>query len=169
MPMVNSMKLWHTKLGHLNHAVINTIGVLGNLKKDEDKICEVCVQGKMHRASFPLSSTNRTSRPLELVHADVMRPFPPSKGGATLDVTFVDDYSRFTVVRTMMSKTEVLQKFKEYKAVQEALTKQKLANVRSDCGTEYCNADFESYLAENCIGIRRAFLTVINNMERRKG
>ena len=37
-------------------------------------------------------SVRETSRPFELVHADLIGPFPPSLGGTKFALVIVDDY-----------------------------------------------------------------------------
>ena len=38
--------------------------------KDID-FCESCTEGKHHRSKFPVKGTQRTKRPLDLLHSDV--------------------------------------------------------------------------------------------------
>ena len=149
-----TLNLWHNRLGHVHHAAIKRIPALAGVRGSADagEVCETCVKGKMHKRPLPSHSKSRASRPLELVHSDVMGPFTPtSLGGSCYVVTFIDDYSRYVVVRPMKSKDEVLQKFKEYKALYEAKLGEKIGTLRSDFGGEYCSKEFESFLAENGI------------------
>eukprot|EP00644_Phytophthora_capsici_P008719 jgi/Phyca11/111433/e_gw1.20.699.1 len=54
---------------------------------------------------------------LDLVHSDVMGPMQTkTPGGCRFVVTFIDDYSRHVTVYFMKAKSEVLSKFKTYKA-----------------------------------------------------
>ena len=87
-------------------------------------------------------------------HSDVVGKITPtSKGGSSYFVTFIDDYSRYTVVYPMKAKSEVLQKFDEYRRMVENLHNTKVKTLRSDNGAEYTSKEFDEYLAKN--GIRR--------------
>ena len=58
----------------------------------------------------------KTTRVLERVHADVMKPMRnPSKGGAKYILTFVDYYSRYVAVLMIKSKSDLTGKFKKFK------------------------------------------------------
>jgi hypothetical protein len=98
-----SSDTWHARLGHLplpklKDAVKCSVGI--NLTADDsegEEVCEGCALGKLSCNSFPKGSsgTIKTSKPLELVHSDVMGPMKTkSMGGAKYVLTFIDDYSR---------------------------------------------------------------------------
>ena len=60
--------------------------------------CEACALGKMRRVPFQKGSSNRATRPLELVHSDVCGPMNvPSIGGSKYMLTFTDDFRYITV------------------------------------------------------------------------
>ncbi|KAG2786110.1 hypothetical protein PC129_g18897 [Phytophthora cactorum] len=58
-------------------------------------------------------------------------------GGCTYVVTFIDDYSRHVTVYFMKAKSDVLSKFKIYKAAMENATDKMIMRLRSDNGGEY--------------------------------
>ena len=69
--------------------------------------------------SFP-SSAKRVKRILELVHSDVFGPVKvPSLGNSMYYVSFIDDFSRNTWIYFLKKKSEVFDKFKEFKALME--------------------------------------------------
>ena len=104
--------------------------------------CEICVQGKNTRKSFP--SITRTSEPLELIHSDVCDSNRVlTRGGRRYFVTFIDDYSKFCHTYLLKFK-EVLDWFKVYKAEAENQREKKIKILRSDCGGEYTSNDIES-------------------------
>ena len=75
---------------------------------------------------------------LDLVHTDVYgRLNPRSVGGSEYFVTFVDDKSRFVWVYMLKSKGEVFLRFREWQAMVELSTSQKLKVLRSDNGGEH--------------------------------
>jgi hypothetical protein len=91
---LSPLELLHYRLGHLNYPAIRAL-VRGNLLDGiqistadlnaEPPVCEACMRGKLHRASFPLSKTPKATRLLGRVHSDLWGPAPVrSKGGAHL-------------------------------------------------------------------------------------
>ena len=123
------------------------------MKKEADGgRCDVCVQGKLSRKPFPAASQSRASKPLELVHTDLMGKFnPPSNGGAQYAIVFTDDYSRYVTVMTMKDKDETVEKLSKYKTMIESLSGEKLKKIRSDFGGEYVNEELDKYFAQNGI------------------
>jgi transposase InsO family protein len=84
---------------------------------------------------------------LDLVHTDVMGPMQTkTPGGCTYVVTFIDDYSRHVTVHFMKAKSEVLSKFKIFKAAMENATGKTIKRLRSDNGGEYTGRQFKEYL-----------------------
>ncbi|KAL0266892.1 UNVERIFIED_CONTAM: hypothetical protein PYX00_009318 [Menopon gallinae] len=65
----------------------------------------------------------------------------------------LDEKSRWTEVYFIRKKSQVLEKFKEFRAKMEKLTERKIKFLQSDNGTEYVNNEFDKYLKEN--GIQR--------------
>jgi hypothetical protein len=75
-----------------------------------------------------------------------------SLAGSRYFVTFIDDKSRWCEVYFMKKKSEVIEKFKEYKCLVEKKTERKIKTVRSDNGTEYTSHYLEDFLKQE--GIR---------------
>jgi transposase InsO family protein len=61
-------------------------------------------------------------------------------------VTFFDDYSRHGTVHFMKAKSEVLSKFKIFKAAIENTTDKTIKRLRSDNGGKYTGRQFKVYL-----------------------
>ena len=77
--------------------------------------CEGCIGGKMHRNPSPKASQHRATKAYEFVHSDVCGLMQvESKGGNRYMVTFIDNYSRFSVAYFIKRKSEGLAKFKEF-------------------------------------------------------
>lgn len=99
--------LWHRRLDHLCHEAVEKLCRSG--RSSEDAKCSTCALGKLKRNSFPKTGGTRSKAPLDLVHSDAVGKITPvSKGGSNYFVTFIDDYSRYTVVYPMKTKNEVL-------------------------------------------------------------
>jgi hypothetical protein len=125
----NSCELWHRRLAHINYKALPYIckAVIGlpELKGDHKGVCNGCAQGKNIKNTFP-KRDNKTKGVLELIHSDVCGPMPSSSiSGYVYCVSFIDDYSRKTWIYFLKTKDEVLNKFKEYKALIENLSKKR--------------------------------------------
>ena len=93
---------------------------------------ENCVHGKQNGVSFP-SSGKRVKNILELVHSDVFGPVKvPSLGKSVYYVSFIDDFSRNTWIYFLKKKSEVFDRFKEFKALVENQTEKKIKVLRID-------------------------------------
>jgi transposase InsO family protein len=101
--------------------------------------------GKHNRVRFPSSAT-REKGILELIHSDVFGPVPiPSVGKFVYYVSFIDDSSRYTSIYFLRNKSEVFDKFKEFKALVENQTEKKIKVLRTDNGGEFCRNEFEEF------------------------
>eukprot|EP00253_Pinus_taeda_P030686 PITA_30686 len=58
---------------------------------------------------------------------------------------FIDDFSRNTWIYFLKNKSEVFDKFKEFKALVENQREKKLKVLRLDNGGEFCNREFEEF------------------------
>ncbi|GMF54711.1 unnamed protein product [Phytophthora fragariaefolia] len=119
-----------------------------------DDVCAGCCMGKMRADDYPRHPEKlvKCAGVLDLVHTDVMGPMQTrTPGGCTFGVTFIDDYSRHVTVYFMKAKSEVLSKFKIYKAAMENATGKTIKRLRSDNGGEYTDKLFKAYLNRNDI------------------
>ena len=86
---------------------------------------------------------------LDLIYTDVWGPSPvASVGGARYYVTFIDDFSRKLWVYFLKHKSEVFQKFKDWKAMVENQKGRKVKVLRSDNEGECTSGEFKEYLAD---------------------
>ena len=150
--------IWHRRFGHLNNAGLRQLAKSKMVKgldvecKQGLDFCECCVQGKSHQLPFQHSTTGRAERPLDLVHSDVCgRIGATSLGGGEYFVTFLDDCTRYVWVYIVKRKGEVLQKFREWKALVENSSGRKVKILRSDNGGEYTSNEFVKYLSQEGI------------------
>ena len=66
-----------------------------------------CQLGKQTKAKHPGTQTSATSRPLELLHLDLIGPTrTESLGGKRYIMVMVDDYTRYTWVILLRSKSD---------------------------------------------------------------
>uniref|UniRef100_A0A2D4K5N5 GAG-pre-integrase domain-containing protein n=1 Tax=Micrurus paraensis TaxID=1970185 RepID=A0A2D4K5N5_9SAUR len=115
---VSCVDLLHRKLGHASFKVVQKMNQYAEgLHVKECKAyldCAVCKTSKSKAFPISKSSTRQTTRALELVHETLVGPMQTSLGGAKYMLVIVDDYSRFGFCYLLKSKTEVLQKFKQW-------------------------------------------------------
>ena len=72
--------LWHQRMGHASYKHLSIVSkhesVLGipKLSKISNVVCGLCQLGKQTKAKYLETQTSATSRPLELLHLDLMCP-----------------------------------------------------------------------------------------------
>ena len=95
-----------------------------------------------------LESKNRVfNKTPQFIHSDVPGPITfTSKEGYKSIVTFVDDYSRYAVVKLMKSKSQVHEKFIEYKNSVENLHGSRVTILGSDDDGKCINEEFYGFL-----------------------
>ena len=154
--------IWHRRLGHLGsqalEALLKNKMVLGLKydRKSNSSFCKSCVPGKSHRLPFEQSAEKRAEQPLDLVHSDVCRKVGTrSLSGCEYFVTFIDDHTRHVWVYILKHKSEVFQRFQEWKALVETASGRKIKTLRSDNGGEYTSTEFAAFMAKE--GIRHEF------------
>ena len=85
-----------------------------------DNQCEGCILGKQHRENFPSGKSITEKAPLEIVHSDLCGPMQtPSLASSHYMLTFIDDFTRKTWVYFLKYKSEVFEKFCNFKALVE--------------------------------------------------
>jgi hypothetical protein len=76
-----SSRIWHERFKHLNFRYMKHLSkkILVDSLPDihfSKGICEECVLGKHPQEKFDKGKTQRDSSPLDLIHSDLMGPFP---------------------------------------------------------------------------------------------
>ncbi|KAK9043188.1 hypothetical protein V6N11_071535 [Hibiscus sabdariffa] len=118
-------------------------------KRKGKKVAKSNGIGKMTKALFN-GKGEQASYLLGLIHSDVCGPMnAQARGGFQYFITFTDDFSRYGYIYLMRHKSEVLEKFKEFKnnEVQNQHGKS-IKALRSDRGGEYLSQDFDELLKE---------------------
>ncbi|OWZ01945.1 Integrase, catalytic core protein [Phytophthora megakarya] len=133
-------ELWHAHMGHLNEDSLEKTQQGANgmpkTRPTVKTLCGGCMKGKQMVTHFPSRSRTTTSRPLELVHTDVMGPMKTkSKGGARYVLVFVDDYSRYV--------SEAANTYKLFLTIYEIQWGERIKCLRSDNGTEFVNKSMD--------------------------
>ncbi|KAL0439031.1 UNVERIFIED_CONTAM: Retrovirus-related Pol polyprotein from transposon TNT 1-94 [Sesamum latifolium] len=159
----NNSDLWHKRLGHISIKGLELLHKKGILKEKCENLsfCDDCILGKHHKVQFPSSSSQKStssSCTLDYIHADVWGPANvPTHGGNRYFLPIIDNYSRNVFVFLMKHKSEVFEKFKNWKVLVENQTGNKLKALRTDNGLEFCNQQFTELCNE--FGIKRHKIT----------
>lgn len=158
---VNTYKLWHERLSHMGKSKFLEIRRNNLLYGSEEletinptnEICEACIYGKQARLTFSKEKDrSHVTRPLFIIHSDVCGPITPS----TIDekryfVTFIDEFTHYTVAYLLSQKSEVFKMFQDFVTKSEAHFNLKLAHLYCDNGREYLSNEFKSFCTERGI------------------
>jgi transposase InsO family protein len=125
------------------------------ITKPTNTLCKNCQQGKQTKTGFK-SKEYSTTRPLEIVHTNLVRP-TTTKGlkGERYFMLLVDDYARMTAVFFLKNKSEAFENFKIYKKMVENEMASRMKCLRYDNGGEFTSKEFMYYY--NSHGIKRQF------------
>ncbi|GMF50088.1 unnamed protein product [Phytophthora fragariaefolia] len=154
-PRKEPWAIMHARLGHIPYKryeqLLSMADGVPRIADDTstDNVCAGCCMGKMRAYDFPRHPANlvKSTSVLELMLTDVMGSMQTrSPGGCTYAVTSIDDYSRHVTVYFMKAKSEVLSKFKIFKAAMENATGKAIKRLRSDNGGGYTDKAFKTYL-----------------------
>ena len=105
--------LWHQRMGHASYKHLSIVSkhesMLGipKLSRVNNVVCGSCQPRKQTKAKHPGTQTSATSRPLELLHLDLMGPTrTESLGGKRYIMVAVNDFTRYTWVILLRSKSD---------------------------------------------------------------
>ncbi|KAE8184630.1 hypothetical protein CF336_g7723, partial [Tilletia laevis] len=139
-------EMWHERLGHIGKSMLptlakNSVGLPELFAKRKNcgvSSCETCSLTNIKRSPFP-DSTTKTTRPLELVHADLTgRIITKSLGGAEYLAVLVDDHTRMVWVLPLARKSDFADKFIEWRD-EVVPHKGPIGTLRTDGGGEFNN------------------------------
>jgi hypothetical protein len=90
---------WHARLGHPSSSIVRFVLSKNSLPFTSDTsldhVCDICQQAKSHQLLYPISFS-ASKAPLELIFFDVWGPACVSIGNNKYNVSFIDDFSKFT-------------------------------------------------------------------------
>ena len=154
-------ELWHRRFGHLgydNLAKLASCGMVtgmnvaaGEFSEANTSVCEPCIMAKQHREPFT-KSDSKSTRPLQLVHMYVCGPMPaPSLGGSRYFATYLDDFSRLSLVQPIERKSDVTALTRDVLRLWETQSGHTVQSVRTDGGGEYINNKLEEFFSSKGI------------------
>ncbi|GJY28881.1 retrovirus-related pol polyprotein from transposon TNT 1-94 [Tanacetum coccineum] len=147
--------LWHQRLSHLNFDYINSLAKHGlvrgllKLKYQKDHLCSACALGKSKKHSHKPKAKDSIQEKLYLLHMDLcglMRV--QSINGRKYISVIVDDFSQFTLVKSLCSKDEVLEFVVKFLKMIQVHLNATVRNIRTDNGTEFINQTLRAYYEE---------------------
>ncbi|KAJ9554117.1 hypothetical protein OSB04_018162 [Centaurea solstitialis] len=158
--------LWHKRLSHLNFKTLNQLCInnlvvgLPDFRYTKVSLCSACEKGKQTRASFKSKQISSISSPLQLLHMDLFGPVNvQSIGGKKYTLVIVDEYSRYTWVFFLRSKSDAPEEIILFVRKMEKLNNLSVRSIRSDHGTEFKNSTLETFfdmkgISENFSSVR---------------
>ena len=156
-------QLWHARLGHPGrHALYDLRYVTRGIKLSDHAcdygFCTICARGKQTKAPYPTQGATRATEALQLVHSDLCGPAStPTLSGNLYFLTLVDDYSRYSWIYTLKTKSETATTLRNWILLVEGETGLTVRGLRSDNGGEYLAADLQAFLSAK--GIRHQLTT----------
>ena len=105
--------LWHQRMGHASYKHLSIVSKhesvlrITKLSRVSNVVYGPCQLGKQTKAKHSGTQTFATSRPLKLLHLDLMSPTrTESLGGKRYIIVLVDNFTRYTWVILLQSKSE---------------------------------------------------------------
>ena len=100
--------------------------------------CNACIKSKITRKSLPKDSGKQAKKLGEKIYSDVWGPSRHiTTDKMSYYVSFIDDYSRESVIYLMSSKDQVFTKYKLYEAMMSQQQDVCIKTLFSDRGGEY--------------------------------
>ena len=129
----NLGELWYRRLYHINHKALPHVNkvVMGlpDMKIKHEGIYKGCAKGNNIKNPFPKSET-KTKGTLEFIHLDVCGPMSSTSLSCfEYYIKFIDDYSRKAWIYFLKAKSEVFEKFKEFKALIENISNKRIKTL----------------------------------------
>ncbi|CAI7885822.1 unnamed protein product [Closterium sp. NIES-53] len=149
----------HKRLGHPSYTSMDATFRNGDVEglSISDKTsplkppCDSCLRGKISKTPFPTGGDKRTTRPLELVHSDIM-DLGDAHPSLRYVLTLKDDYTNYLWVAPLARRSDMATVFSAWhREMKTKLPTKPLAALRTDNGGEYTANAFTDYLSSHGI------------------
>jgi transposase InsO family protein len=129
---------------------LSHLGLIPKLNFNDIDKCEFCSQAKITKSSH--KSVIRKTEPMELIHSDICElDGTLTRNNKRYFITFIDDFSDYTVVYLMKNKSDAFDMFKMFVNEIENQFSMKIKRFRSDRGTEYNSSLFIDFYKQHGI------------------
>ena len=130
------------------------------LSRVNNVVCGPCQLRKQKKSKHSGTQTSATSRPLEILHLDLMgRTRTKSLGGKRYIIVVVNDFTRYTWVILLRSKFDAPEHIEALCTRLQNEKCLKIDQIRSDHGKEFENSHMESFYTRS--GISQEFFAPI--------
>lgn len=145
-------ELWHKMLDHINYRdfvhIMNKEWVRGILKLSGQpkSICGECMKGKQMKCSHKKVREINTTRPLDILHMDLMGSMcTESRGGKRYVLIVVDDFSKYSFVCFLREKSETIKHLKSLYIRIQVEIGYPIVRIMSDREREFDNVDVDIF------------------------
>jgi transposase InsO family protein len=148
--------MWHKHIGHMSTQAFKCYkdsvkGITLDPSEKDFTPCPSCKLRKQMHSHFS-GSSKCLDRRLQIVHSDLAGPMQTrSIQGSQYIATFIDDYSRHSVVYFLKSKDQCAATFKKFLAWVKNQSLEHIHALHSDHGGEYLLSAVRSILDEKGI------------------
>lgn len=150
---IGSLQELHEALGHINKRKVKELLTREGIKfRNGDEICEDCIKGKQHRATYRIKPILKPTSPGDmdrsqigrLVHTDLcVSPVPSLQKGYRYFMAVSEDYTRFRKVYFLRRKDKAkihIQDYLKWFAVQTGNGVKTLLEILANVGCEFQTA-----------------------------
>jgi transposase InsO family protein len=130
---------------------------------EHDGVCKGCELRKNAKGSFQVNG-NRSKGIFDIINSYVCGQMTvPSLGSFLYHVIFIDDFPCKTWNYFLKGKDEIFNKFQEFKALAENISRRKIKVLRSYNGGEYASNEFNDFCRGE--GIKRELTNPYNSQQ----
>jgi hypothetical protein len=165
-----SLKRWHQRLGHLNHADVKQLATYSSqikLANNKKLFCEPCTYGKQY--AIPNHEPQpRAETIFDLIHVDLGGgkkslskansriltfddDIPPTPKGAKYFMIITDNYSRYRWFFAFKRKSDAKKVLKDWIIMIQTQFHKIPKRIRTDCGKEWLNKILSKFVTKKGI------------------
>jgi hypothetical protein len=170
-------RLWHNRLAHQNHSVLEKMNETYDLKIPKYQIhnikncaCDVCIlsKGRKTKIGNEKSEQFKVNDTMVRLHCDLIGPISfwdgkfkqrvvTTIGGNLYGLIVLEEKSRYPIVKLLKFKDEATEHLINIAEELQVKTQKKLQEIHFDGGGEFVNNELKSYASEK--GIKLTYTT----------